>query len=354
MKNIEFEHDLKDGLTGILRLKNEARFISDCIDSCIGALDELVVVYNDCTDETPEIVEQKRKQYPDKIRVYPYPYHILSYNLTKEEFDYAMSLSEDSPQLFCSLCNFALSKIRYKYAVIIDPDQLYFADELKKWRDVCAKRNLERSADMLLGWFFMMYFSLYRRISFYCGKPIVWMLPDWLVTLCRSSYFNLAAWRLKHGKAVVALSGFNVFKDDRWYIPFDGVNIHPPYNGEGDHLIFSAKNDTYFYRRPVEHIKRFTYGVSHLFHCPLKPMFAGPVWFHLHANREYCWDKVKKMKDEHPEQFVPIEDFQSMTYRQVLDKMDKKAHTLFQMTLFALVHKMGKNLVLKYIKLLNK
>ena len=38
---------LKNGLSGIMRVKNEARFIADCIDSCIEALDELVIVYND-------------------------------------------------------------------------------------------------------------------------------------------------------------------------------------------------------------------------------------------------------------------------------------------------------------------
>ena len=59
---------LKDGLSGFIRAKNEAQFIEACIDSCIDALDELIIVYNDCTDETPEIVERKRKQYPDKIK----------------------------------------------------------------------------------------------------------------------------------------------------------------------------------------------------------------------------------------------------------------------------------------------
>lgn len=81
-------------------------------------------------------------------------------------------------------------------------------------------------------------------------------------------------------------------------------------------------------------------------------MFTYPMWFHLHANRKYCCDRVKKVKDGHPECFVPVEDFPSMTYREVLGKMDKKAHTLFQMTLFALIHKIGKEVIRKHICIL--
>ena len=75
--------ELKPGLSGIVRAKNEASFIEACIDSCIDALDELVIVYNDCTDDTPAIVKRKAKQYPDKIKIYAYEHHVLSYNLTK-------------------------------------------------------------------------------------------------------------------------------------------------------------------------------------------------------------------------------------------------------------------------------
>ena len=55
--------ELKDGLSGTMSAKNEARFIEKSIDSCINVLDELVVVYNDCTDETPEILERKHWRY---------------------------------------------------------------------------------------------------------------------------------------------------------------------------------------------------------------------------------------------------------------------------------------------------
>lgn len=35
------------GVSGLLRVKNDAEFLSDCIESCIDALDELIICYQD-------------------------------------------------------------------------------------------------------------------------------------------------------------------------------------------------------------------------------------------------------------------------------------------------------------------
>lgn len=343
----------KDGLSGLIRTRNEASLLGPCIDSCIDALDELIVICFDCTDNTLEVLEEKRRQYPDKLRVFEYNHKVLAFDLTQEEFELAKALPDDSPRLYGNLCNWGKSKARYKYLTKIDADQLYFADELKKWRDVCSGAvQLKWRISFIWGWLFMMYFSLYRRVSLRSGKPCLWMIPDWLVRILFKSYSDYSKWMLQRGKVLIALSGVNVFKDDRWYVTFDGVNIHPPYNGEGDTVIFKISDHTYwgkYYRED-----RKPYSVTEVLVDTLnrKLMFSYPVWFHVHANRKYCCDKVKKMKDEHPECFVPIEDFPNMTYRQVLDKMDKKAHTLFQMTLFALIHKIGQDVLRKHIEVL--
>ena len=343
----------KDGLSGLIRTRNEASLLGPCIDSCIDALDELIVICFDCTDNTLEVLEEKRRQYPDKLRVFEYNHKVLAFDLTQEEFELAKALPDDSPRLYGNLCNWGKSKARYKYLTKIDADQLYFADELKKWRDVCVGTvQVKWRISFIWGWLFMIYFSLYRRVSLRFGKPCLWMIPDWLVKILFKPYSDYSKWMLQRGKVLIALSGVNVFKDDRWYVTFDGVNIHPPYNGEGDTVIFKISDHTYwgkYYRED-----RKPYSVTEVLVDTLnrKHMFSYPVWFHVHANRKYCCDKVKKMKDEHPECFVPIEDFPNMTYRQVLDKMDKKAHTLFQMTLFALIHKIGQDVLRKHIEVL--
>lgn len=343
----------KNGLSGLIRTRNEAPLLGPCIDSCIDALDELIVVCFDCTDNTLEVLEKKKRQYPDKLRVFEYNHKVLAFDLTQDEFELAKGLPDDSPRLYGNLCNWGMSKAQYKYLTKIDADQLYFADELKKWRDVCSGAvQLKWRISFIWGWLFMMYFSLYRRVSLRSGKPCLWMIPDWLVRILFKSYSDYSKWMLQRGKVLIALSGVNVFKDDRWYVTFDGVNIHPPYNGEGDTVIFKISDHTYwgkYYRED-----RKPYSVTEVLVDTLnrKRMFSYPVWFHVHANRKYCCNKVKNTKDEHPECFVPIEDFPNMTYQQVLDKMDKKAHTLFQMTLFALIHKIGRPVLERYFCLL--
>lgn len=342
----------KDGLSGLIRTRNEAKLLGPCIDSCIDALDELIVVYNDCTDDTESVLEEKRKQYPDKLKIYAYNHKVLSFDLTHEEFEYAKTLPDDSPRLYCNQCNFGLSKMQYKYAVKIDADQIYFADEIKKWRDVCAgKFSRKWKFAYFWGWLFMIYFSVYRHLSVRLNRPGLFMLPNKVVDVFVNSYIRYAKWRLLRGTACIALSGLNLFKDDKWYIPFDKFNIHPPYNGEGDTVIFKLTEKTFFSRRFAD---RITYSCTELFHNPYKVMFAGPVWFHLHANRAYCCDKVKKVKSEHPELFVSPEKFLRMNSQEVLTKMDPKVNTLFQRTLFALIHKMGIQRIKEHLYLLDK
>lgn len=345
--------NLKDGLSGIIRAKNEGRFIEGCIDSCIDALDELIICYNDCTDGTPEIVERKRQQYPEKIKVYPYNNNVLSHNLTREEFEYASKLPKDSPRLHCNQCNFALSKVSYKYAVKIDPDQVYFADEIKKWRDVCSKNTAIRwNVTFIMGWLFMMYISAYRRLSVRLGFPCLWMIPNWLVSDLKNCYVNYIKWRLQRESVAVSFSGVNLFYDGSWSIPFDRYNVHPPYNGEGDTLLFRVSDKTYFVRYNKD---KLPYAVVESFVHPYKIVIAGdPVWFHLHANRDYCYYKVKQVKEEHPEWFVPVNDFLKMSYQDVLKKTSDKVPTLFQKILFALVHKMGMKTIKEHCGLLNQ
>ena len=345
--------ELKDGLSGIMSAKNEARFIEKSIDSCINVLDELVVVYNDCTDETPEILERKQKQYPDKLKVYKYEHHVLGFNLTREELEYAKGLPEDSPHLFCNQRNYSLSKVSYKYVIKIDSDQIYWEDGIKLWRDICCRKvQIKWNIGLILGWFFMMYISAYRRLSVRLGYPCLWMIPDWLIFALKKDYSDYIKWRLQKGDVAVSFSGLNLFYDGICYIPFDGYNIHPPYNGEGDLFIFKLSEQTFF--TPYSKEKE-PYAMIEFLSHPYKIVVAdSPLWFHLHANRAYCFDKVKAVKEKHPELFVLPEDFVKMDYREVLDRLMPNTWTPYQRTLFALVHKMGKNVIKKHLKLLEK
>lgn len=74
-------------VTGIMRVRNEGVFIKNCVESCIDALDELIIVYNDCTDNSVEEIKKIATKYPDKIRYYGYPYEVKAFNLSRDEFE---------------------------------------------------------------------------------------------------------------------------------------------------------------------------------------------------------------------------------------------------------------------------
>lgn len=126
-----FSQKRRCGVSGILRVKNDAEFLADSIESCIEALDELIIVYNDCTDQSPEIIKIKAKQYCNKIKYYEYKPKIYSNNLSEEEYKFIKSQPEDSPHLLANYYNFALSKVTYEFVMKIDADQIYLTSELK-------------------------------------------------------------------------------------------------------------------------------------------------------------------------------------------------------------------------------
>ena len=59
---------MRKRVAGIMRVKNDGVFVRACIESCIDALDELIVVHNDCTDNSVEEIEKMVVKYPVKVR----------------------------------------------------------------------------------------------------------------------------------------------------------------------------------------------------------------------------------------------------------------------------------------------
>lgn len=347
------EKILKPGLSGLIRAKNEGRFIEGCIESIINAIDELIVVYNDCDDDTEQILARLREKYPHKLKVYPYNNKILSHNLSQEDFELAKSLPEDSNRLHSSQCNYALSKASYTHAMKIDPDQIYFEKEIKKWSDVC-KGNFKKPTviDRICGLGITHYISLYRRLSSIFRKPLTFMVSRSLIQKFMSGYDRYQFDRLNKGNAAVSFSGVNLFWDNNWYIPFDKFNTHPPYNGEGDTLLFKVSSSTY-YRRLV--IDKKPYRVIEQFVHPYKILVVPkPIWFHLHANRQYCVSKVRDIKNKYPQLFISPEEFLKMKYSQVIDLFGKRDDRLYQRILFAIIHQLGMSTIDQNIDLLHK
>lgn len=341
-----FEMGRPIGVTGLMRVKNDRAFIERCVESCIEALDELIIVYNDCTDGSEDEIERVRKVYPEKIKVYSYLHNVLGAGLTAEEYELAKSLPDDSPRLLCNYYNFALSKASFKYAMKIDADQIYFTDELMRWCDYCRSEKKQCfTPRVAIGSLFQIYLSAYRLISLKLNNRLP-MMPQWLVKSFATGYDEYAKYLFRRSKACLSFSGLNVLESNgEKYVSLGGitkdVNILPPFNGEGDHVIFEISANTRYekFDMPYYNTARTNrYSLIEEFKHPYRIMFIGFMWTHIAAMREEVKYKVEGEKVRHPKCFSEISKFSNMSFTEIESKSDKEMFSLFQRILFSFVY----------------
>lgn len=122
-----------------MRVKDEEMSLSESIDSCIDALDELIITYNKSSDNTELILKEYEKKYPNKIRLYYYKPYVIPHTCSKEELDYfeskKMYYNTNSIHSLANYYNYGYVKTKYKYYMKIDGDQIYFKDKLLKIRE---------------------------------------------------------------------------------------------------------------------------------------------------------------------------------------------------------------------------
>lgn len=282
-----------NGVSGLLRAKNDAEFLSLCIDSCISALDELIIVYQKSQDETDSIVYQKRKQYPNKIRVFYYEPDIRSHDLSPKEFDEVCSLPDDSVHLLSNYYNYTLSKASFRFAMKIDADQIYNTTKLRNICDAYRSTSKiqislkERLINVLL--IIMAFFDwIFRRVfhqSLNIRPPKSWA----------KIYSSYSLKIIRNKKITASFNGVNLrIKDDKAFVPFGKYedNTFPPFNGIDDHLLFKITDRTFFERAPMHTthaaykrcvIERFKLNDDLYKPCGLSHhlIHYGFLWFHV-------------------------------------------------------------------------
>lgn len=114
----DFTANLRDeGLSGFMRLRNEAEFLEATVLSWINVLDELIIVFNNCQDATEEIARNLAEKYPEKIKIYHYLPQVYPQGSKQNR-----SLPANSPHSLVHYYNFALSRTTKKWAIKIDGD----------------------------------------------------------------------------------------------------------------------------------------------------------------------------------------------------------------------------------------
>jgi glycosyltransferase involved in cell wall biosynthesis len=108
------------GISAFMRVKNGADFIEATVRSHLPYLDEIVVVMNQCSDATPEIVARLAAEYgPERLRAFVY----LPKAFAPGSEGHARE-SADSPLSFVTLSNFALTRTRRRVAMKLDDDHV--------------------------------------------------------------------------------------------------------------------------------------------------------------------------------------------------------------------------------------
>lgn len=331
-----------------MRVRNDGVFVRGCIESCIDALDELIVVHNDCTDNSVEEIEKMVIKYPAKIRHYAYPYEVRAFQLSKEEFDKVKTLPEGNPHLFSSYSNFALSKVTADYALKIDADQIYFTEKLKAWCDFM--RNCEpetMTMKVIVGKIFQYYLSVYRMLSLKVGVVLP-MMPSWLLRIAYPAYVSYAKYAFSHDLACMALSGVNVLETDKILISMghdsDKLLMLSSFNGVGDTVMFKVSDKVRFRKVVMDQYNQGdTFCVAEEFVHPYKRLtFIGYFWKHVRTMRPGVVDKALEAYALDNKAFLDIDSFKKLSYRQIMKHSPKKIFLPFHRILFGFVYKANK------------
>jgi len=102
-----------------MRIRNGADFLEATIRSHIDAFDEIVAVYNQCTDATPEILARLASELGPRLRVIHYADRVYP----PGSADHAKEPAS-SPHSLVNYYNFALARTRFAHATKLDDDHL--------------------------------------------------------------------------------------------------------------------------------------------------------------------------------------------------------------------------------------
>lgn len=302
------------GVSGMLRCKDCADFLEACIESCINALDELIVVFNHCNDKTEEILYQMQEIYPDKIKIYPYMPFVYPINLTLEQYAEVMSLPSDSIHLLTGYNNYAISKTTYRYVIKIDADQICFKEKFVRLCNAYRTTNKVKITlcECIAYNMYQAYCSSFRRKEM---QNYLWM--ERIAIALYPCYFSYVEKMIINEKIVVSLSGINAYTNGKdWMIGAGkkGTDVPPPFNGTRDLFFFQVTSSMKMERATSQSDKN-SYRVIEMFYCNRSMIDAGFCWFHLRANMNNNVKHSDELYQKFPESYISIRKFRKSRYR---------------------------------------
>lgn len=137
----DWAENREPGLSFMLRVKNEEDFIKQSIMSIKDMADEIIVVLNNSTDRTLEIL----KSLDVKMKIYQYPF-----DLHPTGPDH-LSIEENSLHSLAYYYNFALSKTTKSHVCKWDGDTIALSSLLKEKERIMSSHIFSTSGICLVG-----------------------------------------------------------------------------------------------------------------------------------------------------------------------------------------------------------
>lgn len=142
------KNKLQQGLSFLIRAKNEDENIKDCIESLLSIendIDEIIFIDNNSTDKTLSIIKEYEKKYYKKIKVYQYKINIPSTGIEHET-----AIINNSKNTISTYYNWGLSKVTKNNIVKWDADFIAIKNNLKT---MIQQYNLRKRKDKFCVWF---------------------------------------------------------------------------------------------------------------------------------------------------------------------------------------------------------
>ncbi|MDA0224385.1 MAG: glycosyl transferase [Proteobacteria bacterium] len=107
------------GISAFLRTRNGADFVEATIRSHMPFYDEIVAVYNQCDDKTPQILARLAQEFGPKLRVFHYTDRVQPLGSKGHA-----NTPGDHPESMVNYSNFALKETQHDVVVKLDDDHL--------------------------------------------------------------------------------------------------------------------------------------------------------------------------------------------------------------------------------------
>lgn len=118
------------GISAFMRIRNGEEFLEATVRSHIDFFDEVVALYNQCTDATEAILLRLRQEFGPKLRVIHYVDRVFPPGSTGHA-----STPADSPNSLVNYYNAALCATRFSIATKLDDDHLAITDSTRALAD---------------------------------------------------------------------------------------------------------------------------------------------------------------------------------------------------------------------------